>query len=470
MASRKSEVRDEFRGAEFNDFRLTQRLSTIAEAVSGAPDKSFPKVFGDGAALEAVYRFFGNEKVTPDRILGPHVRATLERCGTRRVIVAHDTTVVSYRPEGKREGLGEHHDSQQFRVHASLAVSAEHGREALGVLAATAFVFDGNGGDGSKMRRWFEHADNVERLNGMKAELVHVMDREADDYRTLVDMCQRGYRFVIRCAKDRMLAVTGREVPGNISEAIQRAPVSATREVPITARKKSDVPAKNRKTHPPRNARLAKLDVSAMTIEIKRPTLQMDQLLPDVCELNVVRVWEPSAPDGEAPIEWLLYTSEPIETDDEMLAVVDAYRARWRIEELFKALKTGCALEKRQLESLDSLTNATATLLPIAWRLLHLRAQANEAPNAPASTLLDADEIAVLRARAKKALPPKLTRRDALLAIAALGGHLKRNGEPGWQTLGEGLQTLLTLVEGYRLAQPARRRPKTRAIRNNDQS
>lgn len=470
MPGRKSEIRDEFHGAAFNDFRLTRRLSTIVEAIAEAPDKSFPKVFGDGADLEAVYRFFSNEKVTPDRILAPHVAATLERCGSRRVIVAHDTTVVSYRPEGKREGLGAHHDSQQFRVHVSLAVSAEQSREALGVLAASAFVFEGKGGDGSKMRRWFEQADGVERLDGMRAELVHVMDREADDYRTLVDMCQRGHRFVVRCAKDRMLAVTPREVPGNISEAIQRAPISATREVPITARKKSDVPAKNRKTHAPRNARLAKLEISAMTMEIKRPTLQMDQLLPDVCDLNVVRVWEASAPDGEAPVEWLLYTNEAIETDDQVLAVVDAYRARWRIEELFKALKTGCALEKRQLESLETLTNATATLLPIAWRLLHLRSQTNEAPNAPASTLLDADEIAVLRARAKKPLPAKLTRRDALLAIAALGGHLKRNGEPGWQTLGEGLQKLLTLVEGYRLARPARRKAKARAVSNNDQS
>jgi hypothetical protein len=464
MASRKSRVRDEFQGADFEDFRLTQRLSKIADALGESPEKSFPKIFGDGAALEAVYRFFGNEKVTPERILAPHVEATIERCGRRRVVVAHDTTVVSYRPEGKRVGLGDLRESQQFRLHVSLAVSADDAREPLGVLSAYSFIFEGNGGDGSLMRRWFEHADGVEQLDGMKAELVHVMDREADDYRTLVDMRQRNHRFVIRCAKDRILAVTPREVPGNVSEAIARAPLSATREVPITARKKSDVPANGRKTYPARNARLAKLKMSAMTMEIQRPTERFDHVLPDVCEINVVRVWEPSAPNGETPVEWLLYTNEPIETEDEVLAVVDAYRARWRIEELFKALKTGCALEKRQLESLDTLTNAAATLLPIAWRLLHLRAKTIDEPTALASTLLDADEIAVLRARAQKPLPAKLTRRDALLAIAALGGHLKRNGDPGWQTLGEGLQKLLTLVEGYRLARPPRR-TENRAVR-----
>ena len=46
----------------------------------------------------------------------------------------------------------------------------------------------------------------------------------------------------------------------------------------------------------------------------------------------------------------------------------------------------------------------------------------------------------------------------------------KRNGEPGWQSLGEGLQKLLTLVEGYRLARPLRRAGKTSARAIRDQS
>jgi IS4 transposase len=47
----------------------------------------------------------------------------------------------------------------------------------------------------------------------------------------------------------------------------------------------------------------------------------------------------------------MLYTSEPIDTAEQLLTIVDQYRSRWVIEEFFKALKTGCAFEKRQLES-----------------------------------------------------------------------------------------------------------------------
>ncbi|MBN2405161.1 MAG: hypothetical protein JXE06_06225 [Coriobacteriia bacterium] len=37
-------------------------------------------------------------------------------------------------------------------------------------------------------------------------------------------------------------------------------------------------------------------------------------------------------------------------------------------------------------------------------------------------------------------------------AVAALGGHLRSNGEPEWLVLERGLQDLLMLVAGYQLA------------------
>ncbi len=120
-------------------------------------------------------------------------------------------------------------------------------------------------------------------------------------------------------------------------------------------------------------------------------------------------------------VEWRLATT-----------VVDAYGARWRIEEYFKALKTGCALEKRQLETLDALLNALGLFIPIAWNLLRLRVLSRQ--EQPASKVLSSTQLKVLRASSKKELPDRLTVRDAMLAIAKLGGHLKRNGDPGWIT------------------------------------
>src|SRR5690606_35632108 len=151
------------------------------------------------------------------------------------------------------------------------------------------------------------------------------------------------------------------------------------------------------------------------------------------------------------PVEWLLLTTLPITDPSGITRIVDAYRARWTIEEYFKALKTGCAYEKRQLESRTALLNALGLLAPLAWRLLALRAAADD--QAPATTVLEPDELRVLRALSPDSrLPTAPTIAQALAAIARLGGHFPQNGRPGWRVLWTGFHKLRERVEGYRLA------------------
>ena len=135
--------------------------------------------------------------------------------------------------------------------------------------------------------------------------------------------------------------------------------------------------------------------------------------------------------------------------------MVDAYRCRWTIEEFFKALKTGCAFEKRQLESAHALSNALAVFAPVAWRLLLLRTLARHT-EAPATAALNPNQIECLRAfmleRHGRKLPGVLTARDAMLAIAKMGGHITNNGDPGWIVLGRGFDRLLDVELGFAIA------------------
>jgi hypothetical protein len=276
------------------------------------------------------------------------------------------------------------------------------------------------------------------------------MDREADNYELLARLVSHSLRFVIRADDDRVLVPETADAPHRLADVLARTTALATREVPISVRGKHGTNAERRKRHPPRNARLARLHIGAARVTLRRPKGR-DPSLSSTCTVHLVHVWEPSPPDGQAPVQWLLFTTEPIDTSEQLLAVVDIYRARWRIEELFKALKTGCAFESKQLESYDALTNALAVYLPIAWRLLHLRSQTHDQPDAPAASVLDNDELAVLKAIARRPLPSRPTRLDVLLAIAALGGHLKHIGHPGWQTLGRGFEYLSARVDGFKL-------------------
>ena len=54
--------------------------------------------------------------------------------------------------------------------------------------------------------------------------------------------------------------------------------------------------------------------------------------------LQVVEVREVDPPAAEAPVVWRLVTTEPIDTEAQVAAVVDAYCQRWLIEEFFKAV------------------------------------------------------------------------------------------------------------------------------------
>lgn len=443
-----SQLEAEFEDAAFGDRRLDRRLATIGRAMGKDPSASFPALMVE-SELEGAYRFFSNPSVDLEGISGPHRRETLRRMAARKVVLAvHDTTTLSFRPEGKRTGFAETvtTKTQQLWAHTTLAVSADGLREPLGVLHASTEPKIVHG-------RWVAHIELCQGLASSN-QLVHVMDREADDFALFTSMLEMNARFVVRLQHDRKVGQTL-----TLREAVSTAPLLVEREVMLGARASQHLGSKQRRTHPARDGRRATLQVRACEVHVRRP-VSADPALPATLKLNLVRVSEPEPPADEQPVEWLLFTTEPIEDPDAVLRVVDWYRARWTIEEFFKAMKTGCSIEKRQLETFDGLSKAYVLFAPIAWHLLVLRrhARADKAEGSdtgkaptPADAVLGADELTALRGIAKSPLPKAPTARDAALAIAALGGHLKRNGDPGWLTLARGYEKLRLVVLGLNL-------------------
>lgn len=150
--------------------------------------------------------------------------------------------------------------------------------------------------------------------------------------------------------------------------------------------------------------------------------------VPKSLTLNVVEVREVDPPKNEAPVIWRLATTEPVDTEEQVAAVVDAYRQRWLVEELFKALKTGCRFQQLQLESSRALLIALSIEATVSWRLLSLRWAAQHRPDADATDVL----------------PPAYL--DLLIALSAA------DGAPGWFVLRRGFDTLTTIHRGWVLA------------------
>src|SRR5262245_7170077 len=470
-------ISEEFSGADLGDRRLNSRTLKVVEAIAAAPDDSFPNLTSDDSELEALYRLLNNDQVELEPLLAPHFRQTAGRARqSGRVLVIHDTTGFSFGGETRRKGLGRmkragKHAAQGFYAHVALVASRAAGAP-LGVAGVIPVFRTGDPisypnrkQDRScdrEFNRWGELVETSSRRL-QESRCIHVMDREADAYGLFCQLTENKQDFVIRSKDDRKLDVPwgNKDQPRHLHDAIESGRYVMTREVQLTT-KRSDRMARLRKA-PTRMTRVAELNVMVTRVDVRHPDYtegrsRRGSPLPRAVPMNVVHVHELNAPENQKPVEWTLLTTLPVDTEENVQFVIDCYRRRWIIEEYFKAIKSGCAFEKRQLESAHALLNALGLFIPMAWRLLALRHLARETPDLAASEIVSDRQLTILRARGKVLLSPTPTVREVMLAIAAEGGHIKNNGDPGWQVLGRGYEKLLNMELGYVIAESGRKK------------
>lgn len=455
----------EFAGISLGDARLDKRLLAIAERLGTVPDASFPDQMASVSEREALYRFLSNSKVTLDSVLAPHIAQTVDRVSQHRCVrIVHDTTAFTF--DGDREGLDILQLGKKgFFGHVALAVSDDETREPLGVLGVLTHVHQHAVANRGKTRsqrtaaiqrkpreekeshRWERLAIDTSETLPSSVRAIHVMDREADSYDVMAALIENNLGFVVRAKPSRK---TEDRLPAR--ELLAKRPTTIFRNIRVTPR-----PARQVSTvkHPARTEREAQLSIRWGVANLHPQ--QFSSSRAPVLSLNAVHVFESAPPEGQEPVEWMLFTSEPVTTLEHAIAIVDHYRARWIIEEYFKALKTGCAFEKRQLTSLDALVRALAMFVPLAWRLLLLRHLARTNASLPATVMFDSEQLLLLRTLLKKrdpryAFAAEPSIRDAMLGIAHLGGHIKNNGDPGWQVLGRGFTRFAEAEAVWRLA------------------
>jgi len=457
----RSRLLAEYSDVDLGDSRLDDRLMRILPLLASNPGQSFPEQMDSEADQEALYRFLKNPKVTIDALLEGHRGKTLERMRGRAVVrIVHDTSDFVF--QGERDGLMPpvQKEAKGFSGHFALALACDESREPLGVLGLFPFfqkqelkgLTEGQKGTKhlntpraeKKSSRWETQAIETAGYLPSGTRAIHVMDQEADDYSVFSALCSASLSFVIRVEPGRL---TVEKLQTSMALAV--VPATLFREVQVSSRSK----AQASKQHPERKTRSATLSVRASTVTLGRTQFARESKL-DSVTLNAVHVFEASPPPGEDPIQWMLLTTEPIDSLAEVEAIVDHYRARWVIEEYFKSLKTGCAFEKRQLCSYEGLLRALALFVPLAWTLLQLRTLGRDATPRPATEVFSTDQLRLLRAvleKRRRKFPDSPTVRDAMLGIAALGGHIKNNGDPGWQVLGRGLRRFSEFEEGWNL-------------------
>ena len=193
-----------------------------------------------------------------------------------------------------------------------------------------------------------------------------------------------------------------------------------------------------------RDSRTAEVEVRATTVTLNPPQrLSRTQTnLP----MNVVLVEEQHPPEGTDAVQWLLLTTLPIDTTEQVQQIVEYYCLRWQIEVYFRTLKSGCRVEERQFETLSRVENSLAVYSMVAWRVMYLCCLGRNCPDLCCEVVLTPSEWKSVykvthRQSELPSKPPRLN--DMIRLIASLGGYVIRSKtQPGTQTLWTGLQLM----------------------------
>ncbi len=437
-------VINELKGINFGDKRLNARCHHLLDGLASAPDKSIPTTLDSWSESKAAYRFFSNEKVNEEKILEPHIEATIKRVKQEKIVLMlQDTTEVDCTDHQGIDDLGfignkttqdYHRERRGFFIHPTIAVTPD--RLNLGIIDNIMWKRDaiGIGVDRKKKEikdkesyNWLRSFQKVKKLAKEipNTEFINIGDRECDIYEYFIeyDATIPNANFIVRSVQNR--------VTNNMQKLWDRA-----RESNIITNIKFELPRDRG-----RKARIVEQEIRVVEVEMISPKRYTPKL-PNV-KLFAILASEVGTTDKNK-IEWLLLTTLQVTSIQDALNVIEYYLCRWQIELYFKTLKSGCKIEDLQLKNYSKLKSCIAIYMIIAWRIQCITMLRRRNPNSLCNNVFSKSEWeAVYRILHKNKPPERIpTMHEMIRMIAQLGGFLgrKHDGEPGLKTIWIGMQ------------------------------
>jgi hypothetical protein len=445
----------ELRYVDLGDARLSKRLAKMVEDFAAQPESSVPQSCGDWAATKGAYGFWRNGKVEPDAIVWAHEQSTMERLSSHDTVInIQDTTDLNFTHHVKKQGMGhlDHPAAKGLKVHSCLAVSVEGIPQ--GLIHQRVWARDpktiGKKHKRRKLKtkdkesqRWLDTLSVSQEAIPLDKQVITVADREADIYDLFALPRREGSHLLIRVSYNRRVEHEAKY----LWEAVRQSPVLG--EVTMEIGRRGNQPS-----------RKATLTIRISSLSICPPSNRPDRASLPSIPVYMVLAEEDAPPAGVKPVCWLLLATFPVETFEDAIRCVKYYSYRWLIERYHFVLKSGCGLEKLQLEKAERIHRALATYCIVAWRLLWLTHEARYDPDSPCDRILETYEWQALCCYSHKTSVPPTTPpslHEAVVMIARLGGFLARNsdGEPGVKTIWRGLRRLHDIASGWQLAHDA---------------
>jgi hypothetical protein len=350
-------------------------------------------------------------------------------------------------------GLGPAGDgvSAGFFIHPLVAIDSET-EAVLGLLDAHIWTRDDAIETAPRRKRAIEDKESIRWLRGVgraaelltdAASVVVVGDRENDIYSCFARR-PAGADLIVRAAQDRAL----------VEEASLFASAAAWPEltqmlVKVAPRRVGDP------------GRIATVALRAGPVTLKRPRNGFAKTDPETVSMTLVEARELNPPANEEPLHWRLLTTIEVGDASAACEIVRLYRLRWRIEELFRALKSdGMRLEETQVHEAGRLFKLSVVGLAAACRTIQL-VDARDGSPRPASDVIDpallpaAEAIgATLEGKTERQKNRHPLHSLAWLAwiVARLGGWNCYYKPPGPKTMRAGWAQFATMTAGFSIA------------------
>jgi hypothetical protein len=452
---------EEFGKVMLRDRRRVGRLVSMATELAERPSATVTGAFRGEREVQAAYDFLehdDNEQDCNDVATASH-EACARRClGHPYVLVVEDGSSWSFTDRAKGKGLGpigtRTQGARGIKVMTSYAVSAQG--VPLGVLGQVTWVRSDEVNRVSHAKRaldekesqwwtWLQaQADDLLAPYPDAPRLWHQMDAEADQVSVLLEAMLAPHRWLtVRACHNRCLAPESDDST-RLRDELARAKPLGLAYVRVQRRAR-------------RPARQATCEISVLHVKLWLRAQYTQRHIAHV-PITVVYVREQacSVACGQEPLEWILYTTYPVQAFEDAVHVARAYSFRWRIESFHYTTKTGAGhLEESQLRSLDALRMWITLHSAVAARHQHILHRARSEPDVLALEEFSDVEVEAARLlhgqRSGRTVAPaaQLKLGELVLLIARLGGYVgsPNRAPPGIQVFERGMADVLPASE-----------------------
>jgi Transposase DDE domain/Transposase DNA-binding len=448
----------------FDDDRISKRANSVLHQLLRGRNSSIRQVTQSRAEQKGFYRLLHNENFSEQKIEQSIVKRCGDLCSGRHVLCITDTSEFNLEPHRgrikKNSGAGKttKEGILGFMLHGSFVVDADKST-ALGYSGINIWhrpedepndderLYQNRPIEEKESYKWIKAAEQSRQELSLAKQITVVADREADIYDLLGRYTGTGLHLLIRSKSDRRINANKEK----LTDHLLRQPERHTYSIEI----KGDIRKGIEK-------RKAELVLKWTTVELCKPRSCHAKDIADSVAVTVVEAKEKGKTNG---IYWRLYTTHQVNHANEAIQIIEWYKQRWYIEQLFRLLKLQCfQIESSQLETGWAVRKLTMLAMLAALRIIQMMLAYDDDNEQSIEELFTKDEQLCL-AQANNKLAGETeklsnpnkpqTVKWAAWIIARLGGWkgYASQRKPGPVVLHRGFIKFYQLYEGWLLAQ-----------------